>query len=253
MKLLQRWKQTAVHNKALVLTGAIVALGTIAQVGALVAQICITRANNVATGTQIGKLIEAANIQAHAAQRNVESAAKSAQAASDLAAYTKQSAEVARDALSLQDRPWIGLERVDVGKVEANDWVESRTWVSNYGHGPALQGTLLVSERILCGEFPKRPPYGNASGGTVTIMPNQLVATRKISLDSPLTTEQIRQISSQACGLYIYGRVKYLDTNTRPHWRHWCEMFKVGATESGFVSCTSYNDGDEQYQDGREP
>jgi hypothetical protein len=62
MNLISRWKQTALHNKALVLTGAIVALGTLAQ-------LFIVIANNRATSRQTDKLIQAAGIQADAASK----------------------------------------------------------------------------------------------------------------------------------------------------------------------------------------
>ena len=67
MNIFQRWKQTALHNKALVLTGAIVAVGTLAQ-------LCIVIANNRATSRQVSQLIQAAKIQGDAATKNTAAA-----------------------------------------------------------------------------------------------------------------------------------------------------------------------------------
>lgn len=89
MTIFQRWTQTALHNKALVLTGFIVALGTILSTGALVVQICIARENNRKTSEQIGKLIQAANIQACAAQKNAVAAANFATSADGINTQTK--------------------------------------------------------------------------------------------------------------------------------------------------------------------
>jgi|SRR5882762_5327314 len=68
MTLFQRWKQTALHNKALVLTGVIVALGTLFGTGAAIFQAYMMRENDRETTEQINKLIQAANVQAGAAR-----------------------------------------------------------------------------------------------------------------------------------------------------------------------------------------
>ena len=43
MKILQRWKQTALHNKALVVTSILVAIGTLFYTGAAIFQYCLMK------------------------------------------------------------------------------------------------------------------------------------------------------------------------------------------------------------------
>ncbi|HXM20748.1 MAG TPA: hypothetical protein VN948_05745 [Terriglobales bacterium] len=89
MTLFQRWKQTALHNKALVLTGCIVAVGTLFGTGAAIFQVYITRENNRTTTEKIDKLIQAANLQASAAAQNAAAAANFATSADGINAQTK--------------------------------------------------------------------------------------------------------------------------------------------------------------------
>jgi hypothetical protein len=86
MTLFQRWKQTALHNKALVLTGFIVALGTLFGTGAAILQVCMMRENNRKTSEQIAKLIDAANTQTFAAQKIANASDKNAAAAEKFSA-----------------------------------------------------------------------------------------------------------------------------------------------------------------------
>lgn len=133
MKLLQRWKQTAIHNKALVLTGCIVAVGTLFGTGAAIFQVCIMLANNRSTTEQIKKLIQAADTQACAARHIAAASDKSASAADSfsetakqqlgemskqakaarkLAVQTEQNARAARDSadtLLASERGWVKI------------------------------------------------------------------------------------------------------------------------------------------------
>jgi hypothetical protein len=93
MDIWQRWKQTTIANKALVLTGAAVAVGTLVSTSALVVQVCITRENNRKTSEQVGKLIESANIQAGAAQSFAKTSKEQALRMGDLSELAKQVAK----------------------------------------------------------------------------------------------------------------------------------------------------------------
>lgn len=128
--ILQRWKQTALHNKALVLTGLIVAMGTIVSTGTVIVQVCITRENNKQTSEQIAKLIDAANTQVGSAQKIADASNRNASAAegfsksadaintqttkavkefSRLADSTKRAAQTAEDTLHVSERAYIGV------------------------------------------------------------------------------------------------------------------------------------------------
>ena len=97
MTIFQRWKQTALHNKALVLTGVIVALGTLVSTGALVVQVCITAANNRKTSEQIGKLIAAADDMSEASDNFSDSSFWMEQ-------HTDDAANAIQDSVDTADR-----------------------------------------------------------------------------------------------------------------------------------------------------
>jgi hypothetical protein len=133
MNVWQRWKQTTIANKALVLSGLIVAIGTAVSTGVLIVQVVITRENNRQTSEQISKLIDAANIQAGAAnkiadasdksagaadsfsktaQKQLGEMSKQAEAAKTLAVQTEQNARAARDSadtLLASERGWVKI------------------------------------------------------------------------------------------------------------------------------------------------
>lgn len=117
MTIFQRWRQTALHNKALVLTGVIVALGTIASTGVLIVQVCITRANNRKTSEQIDKLVGAATIQGAAAASFAASAdginTQTQLAVSQFQRMAKASENSIAASIAnsrLDQRAWIGLQ-----------------------------------------------------------------------------------------------------------------------------------------------
>ena len=62
MTLLQRWKNTALHNKALVWASILVAFGTLFYAGAAVFQICMMKHLARDSSSQTDKLIAKADI-----------------------------------------------------------------------------------------------------------------------------------------------------------------------------------------------
>ena len=93
--ILQRWKQTALHNKALVLTGVIVAFGTLFYVGVAIFQVCMMRKASDVASFQTDKLIHHADRIA----KSLEEAGERNKAALDA------SIEVAR----ADQRAWLGI------------------------------------------------------------------------------------------------------------------------------------------------
>jgi hypothetical protein len=70
----------------------------------------------------------------------------------------------------------------------------------------------------------------------------------------PLKQADLDQvIARDECNLYIYGRTTY-DETVSPvhHWRHTCGYW-IKKSPRTFVLSNAYNDGDEDYPDGKEP
>jgi len=131
MNLLQRWKQTTISNKALVITGCLAAFGTLFYAGAATIQVCIMRKSARDASWQMEKLIQQAEKNASAASQFANSASQIQQttgnavlqlkrAADDSENAIKQASKNAQDALDasiksshLDERAWVGIVRVD--------------------------------------------------------------------------------------------------------------------------------------------
>lgn len=74
MNIWQRWRQTALHNRALVLSSVLMAFGTVFYAGAAVIQICMFQRSSKQAAEQTDKLIAAAKISASDATQNAAAA-----------------------------------------------------------------------------------------------------------------------------------------------------------------------------------
>jgi hypothetical protein len=85
MNIRQRWRQTALHNKALVLIGVLTAFGTLFYTAAAIVQIRLFERSADESSRQTDKLIQAAQTQATAAQQIVAASERNAAAAQEFA------------------------------------------------------------------------------------------------------------------------------------------------------------------------
>ena len=74
MNLFQRWKQTTIANKGLVLSSILMAFGTLFYAGAAIVQVRIMKRSARDVSSQTDKLIEQANRNATAASQFAVSA-----------------------------------------------------------------------------------------------------------------------------------------------------------------------------------
>ena len=188
------------------------------------------------SGQQTQKLIDAANIQACAATRNAQSASISANAASDLAAQTKNIAErtvakinatntlasqAARSANAAEtantnaletDRPWIGASFV------VQDFTVDKTPTYavvflNTGKRPAKVAlTQTLSALQDYGENPVYRPYETSPSSSV-LVPGQVdIASWSGDQDlrtNPISDALMKAVNSNA-PLLIYAKIEYL-------------------------------------------
>jgi len=194
--------------------------------------------------------------QARATNRLANEAKRTANA-------NQQSLAVARQSLDLLQRPWVGIKSISVrSNVEEGTDVPATVSLGNFGKMPARRLNSLVTMQTLCGPFPEHPSYGTQQdiGGTSfsVLMPDQVWETAEFKLSRKLQKsdmEALRKITndtSTQCRLYVYGRVSYLDMLSNHRWRHFCGYWHVG-TANTFSACLTYNDGDEDYPNGKEP
>jgi hypothetical protein len=262
MDIWQRWKQTTIANKALVFSGAIVALGTIVSTGALVLQICITRENNRKAGEQTQQLISAADAQAKAAQSFSDSAGKintgigtavdklnlqatkldeSVKQATRLAKAT----EIANANVINNDRPWMGAYFTEVGFEKGKVPTFTMTFI-NTGKSPAkVTHAQTLSTNQNYGDNPVY--FAETFLGSVTIIvPNQTsVSTWQENPAIPITETAMEAYDSGVASYRIYANIEYTDIRTKhQYWTHVCWRYTPDAAKvnSPFTNCREYND-----------
>lgn len=172
-------------------------------------------------------------------------------------AEMKQTRIEAGEAARSDQRAWLGFigfdmkDNIEVGKV-----LSAHATVLNSGKSPAIHVQVMGTVQTLCGGFPKTPIYPGVEPGNISsslVMPNAPRTSAESTATGPLTVDDIARANRSDCEIYGYARATYNDTlSKRPHWRHMCVKWVKGTPKS-LVDCSTYNDGDEDYPDGKEP
>jgi hypothetical protein len=192
--------------------------------------------------------------QADRTQDIADRTLQQATATVNLARAAKQQADVAASTLEFQERPWIGLDHIQIVDKVAKDSAVSNSMVyKNWGGGPAIHVLNEYEISPFCGAFPTHPTYQiSTPPAPILLLPGQFTQTGNTKFIAPLTDDIIAAIRVPNCGLYVFGRITYRDRNGHSHWRHVCGKWDP-STDNTFNSCSTYNDGDEDYPDGKEP
>jgi hypothetical protein len=163
MNIWQRWKRTAIHNKALVVTSILVAFATLFYSGAAIFQVIIMNKSARDASVQGDKLIIQAEKSATASRDFADAAQLQAQKMKTLADNSGLQASIARKALAttiesanLDRRPWIGI--VDYrcnGCSEADGTIkigEFYAVMANTGKTPAIDMNLRIGFSLRTGK-----------------------------------------------------------------------------------------------------
>jgi hypothetical protein len=233
MNLFQRWKQTSIANKALVISSGLMAFGTLFYAGAAIVQVCIMKAASKSSNEQMHQMIDAANTQAAAAREIAgaatemkeqariavaqfqKAAAESAQASQTAARNAEKSLDVTIKTFISADRPWLSVEpatenqRKSVTEVPRSCIVNTK----NIGRSPAVKVTDVAAHAIIIKgtdaanflqklviEQPEFPSAVVPPGGY--IFQPVFVDMSKASSDSIINGENF---------IVVYARVEYSD------------------------------------------
>jgi hypothetical protein len=258
MNIFQRWKQTALHNKALVLTGAIVAVGTLVYTGAAISQYCLmkqTAKEQYNLMKQTAK--EQYNLMKQTAKENSDQIEKIIAEARDIAATGKESLEQSKRALdsgieiSRKDqRAWVGMMEINPkwkntdGKplfIKEGARYHVGVTIVNSGRTPALK----VRARMRLMSFPDNKfvtDYDNVKEGvSVGVLPPQ----GKFTLTSPpsykiFNASDVTSLKNGSKILYLYGEIEYEDIFRIPHRTTYCSF--LAPTLDAFLVHSVYND-----------
>jgi len=182
-------------------------------------------------------------------RRIVEAAymqAKAAQDANDLAREAqKRSDAIIADA----DRPWLGLNAVDVTGYALNQRVEAQLHIFNSGKPPAFNVVMHTNIYWIPQGAPWVPPSGHPVTDTQEIesksvvFPNQTI-TQRVPLQDPLSDDLFKQLQSGAVSLLFAGTITYDDRFQRHHTTVLCRVFKPDLYVDVLFPCPTGNTAD---------
>jgi hypothetical protein len=244
----------------LVLTGCIVAFGTIFGVCTAVFQVGIIRENNRTTAEQIEKLIQAANIQASAAAKNAQAAADFAHTADEVNRHTNEAVgELDRlakgsehsvrtiqvqaanalnatiEASKADQRAWFGISEFEVlhyDPSDSNTPFRMQVTFRNSGKTPALHirfaSWMWATDSLVDG--PSEAQLRELEVYMKTIKVRYVAApgaSRKvIILDNGtsrnMVTSNYQDIQNRKRFFYVFGQVDYDDVYQRSHTTRFC-------------------------------
>lgn len=232
----QRWKQTTIANKWLVLTGVIVASGTLAQVGIAFFSYRMFVAGSKETGTQIGRIIEAADRIATSAKTSnqqqltaiTESGRQNKATLDSAAKLALQQLETQRQEMQQDQRPWVGLQSVSCQQCSTDAGGSFKVGavvvvLANTGKTPATQMTIeaATSTRRTTDPIPDLQPNPGQLATHEVLAPN---ATRPIDIEKglfferqPFRIEDLQRVPPvvrrDGGVVYLVGRITYRGGN----------------------------------------
>jgi hypothetical protein len=175
-------------------------------------------------------------------------------------AQSKSAVSASIEALRTDQRAWLGTKKfVTKGSFEVLNGIQATAIVENTGRTPAVHYNSEIAIKAFCNGFPKHPSYNRTGLGEpsfLTLNPGQSaqVPSKIFTFE---TLESVSRIETRDCHIYVFGRIIFRDIFRRDHWRHFCGYYSFPAAVVGdapdLVSCSTYNDGDEEYTDSKEP
>jgi hypothetical protein len=271
----QRWKQTALHNKALVLSSVIMAFGTLFYSVAAIVQLCMFNSSSEQAAQQTAKLIDAANINASAAEQIAAASKRNATAAESFAISGEkihQGVDSAVRKLSIQagalgrsadqgrrladethkanayavesDRAWMAV-RIYPENPDAENPLKWKAVFPNAGRSPALVIKTMVSSRVLP-VFTIPPSYEgeppDVEHGQSLVVPGDYISS-EATAQTPLGAPSMNAVNAGLLKLYAYGEVFYRSpTNNILRHTYGCVIWVP--KDKRWVNCGEYNDAD---------
>jgi len=264
MNVFQRWRQTALHNKAMVWTSFLVAFGTVFYAIAAACQIQLMKQSARQSSEQVERLVGTTNT---AITKAIDDSGKSlskalvqnkeafdtslSQAKKSLDASAAQSKAVldANIAAShLDQRAWLGVRGIQVVQFEQGKSLKINVEFFNSGKSPALAVTSGTKFNYLA-KFVTGPE--SDWNMNFTFEPGQSVPPQggfSKQIEVALSVFGPRYLMLKApttlLWFYIYGITKYTDiSNTFSGETKFCSYLgKTDTASPEMLYCNTYND-----------
>ncbi len=236
MTIWQRWKQTAIHNKALVLTSVLVAFGTLFYAGAAAFQLWLMDQSSLHTDKQVGYIIGNMNWLARSMNESVK---KAEQNNREIAQNAQDAMNAAQGQMRLDERAWVVLRGIGPAPALDQPWNLSATF-TNTGKTPAKNVEWWCTVETAKDEHSLAFRHAKFENPAL-LAPNDQQACVLRPLKTPKVTQAaLDQLKNPQSGLFLYGAVIYTDVFNQSHWLTFCG--KLGADETGWETCQSGND-----------
>jgi hypothetical protein len=231
MKLLQRWKQTAIHNKALVLTSAIVACGTLFYAVAAIFQIYLMDSAAKNSADQTEKLIVEMRRQSQSMKDMAEANKKAVELAT-------QSLKTTQELFRLDQRAWISVIKGSLIEPLDAKKIFFRFVIKNSGKTPALRVRFNNKAWII-----------SSTGQILT--KNEKKNNREVSYGpgeeepiflvwgKPLSQQQIDDMQSGRIIFFVEVELIYFDIYDakKPHHTRACFYYNPKVGRGGLMFC----------------
>lgn len=211
-------------------------------------------------GEQTDKLIEAAGIQAKAANRAAEAAERFADTAKradekirlaerdfeKMASSASQSLKTTQESMRLDQRAWVTSVGVSLEAVQIGKPLACHVFIVNSGKTVAKQVTVLFHlqffpEPINPAHLEHYTPNTNLLETSVGVLSPNSRYDNKYATAEPTTAINKNDIESEWY-TYVWGDIRYRDIFNREHLTQMCNFRK--GTEGDFVQCPFHNDAD---------
>lgn len=236
MKLVQRWKQTAIHNKALVITSVLMAFGTLFYTAVAIFQFCLIKESGKHTDEQIGRIIDNANWLARSSDYSEKQLENSVFQASQNAQNTISATQ---QQMRLDERAWV-VFRYAGPKPELNKPWELMVHFTNTGKTPAKHVRLRCTAEWSKDETSLKW-YRQDFGEPFLLSPNDDQLCQLHPFNPPEAIQaDLDAIRDARMTLFVHGAVTYRDVFGSPHWLTFCRRMSTDAEL--WVNCKSGND-----------
>jgi hypothetical protein len=207
MTLRQRWIQTTLANKLMVITTAIVAFGTLFYAGVAIFQWRLMKESANQTSSQIDKLITESR--------------RISDTSSETANQAKRALDATIENFRLEQRAWVGPTQVEtVTKANENQRFKVNVSIVNSGKTPALRYRSTAYLRMIDAkgnpELPKEI-VNKAMKETSAVMQPGMTFKVTPEFNKVLSKADIDDLLAGKSAIYLVGIINYEDVFGRPH------------------------------------
>jgi len=236
MRVLQRWNQTSLPNKLLVITGTLTAFGTLFYACAAILQFYVLKQSSEQTARQMDRFVVEADRISNSMQ---DAVARGKIAIEASAAQSKAALDSSIELARSEQRAWVGVTEVISPKGSTDRF---GVWITNSGRTPARNVIAKATTQYQSKEARFVPAYIDISAhrSVSVIHPGMRVRVSTLATRGHLSAQEIDELNRGTHVLYIYGVITYVDAFGRSHWSKFCTVATGNLAE--FQACDSYND-----------